>query len=193
MSTKNDEFEKKINLAHSLYCDGRYVDSFMEYLSLAEQGHSDCQTFVGWMYFAGKGVDKSLAEAEHWLLKANEANDPEAQFYLGKLYASKGNYALAFKWYEISSNNGYFPATHKLGVMYDQGKGVRRNEDLAIELYKKASSSGHVYSKKEFALKLLKGKRGGVKIIKGIILYLSAGISAAKIAARDMDDERLRV
>jgi len=192
MSAAEDRLAQEFEQAHSLYCERRYTDAFNKYRDLAERGYSNCQMFVGWMYLSGKGVEKDLEQSEFWLSKAAERDDVEAQFYLGKLSATKGDYASAIKWYEKSASHGYAPSIYKLGVMCDQGKGVSSDEERAIDLYEKAASAGHIYAKKAYAVKLLRGKRGFFWIIKGLFLYITVGFVAARVAAKDMDDERLR-
>lgn len=193
MNTADDNLTQEFEQAHSLYCQGRYADSFNKYHGLAERGYSNCQMFVGWMYLNGKGVDKDIDLSEFWLSKAAEADDVEAQFYLGKLKTSKGDLVSAFRWHEKSAFHDYAPSIYKLGLMYDQGKGVTRDEARAIELYKKSASLGHIYAKKAYALKLLKGKNGVLCIVKGLFLYIAVGFVAAKVASNDIDDERFRI
>lgn len=193
MTTDQERLTQEFDRAHSLYCEGRYADAFNMYRDLAERGYSNCQMFLGWMYLSGKGIEKDTKQSEFWFSKAAEAGDIEAQFYLGKMMATKGDYVSAFKWYEKSACLGFAPSIHKLGVLYDQGKGISHDEHRAIDLYEKAASAGHIYAKKAYAVKLLKGKRGFFNRVRGLFLYVSVGVVAARIATTDMDDERLRV
>jgi TPR repeat protein len=55
----------------------------------ATRGNSDAQTTVALLYQSGLGVERNVLEAERWLLKATEQNNPVAWNNLGTLYASK--------------------------------------------------------------------------------------------------------
>jgi len=51
-------------------------------------GNSDAQTQLSLLYQLGLGVSRDVLEAERWLLKAAEQNNPVAWNNLGTLYAS---------------------------------------------------------------------------------------------------------
>src|SRR6185503_15918788 len=60
-----------------------------------------------------------------------EENDPEAQFYLGVMYA-KGrgvpqDYQKAVQWYQRSAEQGFAKAMSNLAAMYSRGKGVPKD------------------------------------------------------------------
>jgi TPR repeat protein len=55
----------------------------------AIQGNSDAQTTVALLYQCGLGVNRDVLEAERWLLRAAESNNPVAWNNLASLYASK--------------------------------------------------------------------------------------------------------
>jgi TPR repeat protein len=52
-------------------------------------GNSDAQTQLSLLYQLGFGVERDELEAERWLLKAAEQNNPVAWNNLGTLYASQ--------------------------------------------------------------------------------------------------------
>jgi uncharacterized protein len=55
----------------------------------AVAGDSDAQTQLSLLYECGFGVERDVLEAERWLLKAAEQNNPVAWHNLGTLYASQ--------------------------------------------------------------------------------------------------------
>src|SRR5712672_3841169 len=55
----------------------------------AAAGNSDAQTTLAALYQSGFGVERNILEAERWLLKAADQNNPVAWNNLGSLYASK--------------------------------------------------------------------------------------------------------
>lgn len=54
----------------------------------------------------------------------------------------KGEYYKAFKIFKYLSDAGYAPAYSMLGMAYENGDGVSKNEDLMIEYYDKAIENG---------------------------------------------------
>uniref|UniRef100_UPI000AF92760 tetratricopeptide repeat protein n=1 Tax=Aliarcobacter skirrowii TaxID=28200 RepID=UPI000AF92760 len=52
------------------------------------------------------------------------------------------DYKKAFEWYEKSASQGNTTAQNNLGVMYDNGYGVRQDKKIAKELYGKACDGG---------------------------------------------------
>jgi TPR repeat protein len=88
----------------------------------AEKGDSAAQTFLGYCYNFGKGVQKDNVEAIKWYRKSAEQGNSLAQFYLGAYYhdakgASK-NDVEAVKWFRKSAEQGYASAQFWLGMYY---------------------------------------------------------------------------
>jgi TPR repeat protein len=78
----------------------------------ATKGNSDAQTTVALLYQCGFGVERNVLEAERWLLKAAEQNNPVAWNNLGTLYASKmpelqHRWSDAMKCYEKAKELGF--------------------------------------------------------------------------------------
>ena len=63
---------------------GRVVEMTMPH---AIAGNSDAQTQLSLLYQLGFGVERDVLEAERWLLKAAEQDNPVAWHNLGTLYA----------------------------------------------------------------------------------------------------------
>ena len=81
----------------------------------AEQGHTQAQFLLAFMYVHGRGVTQDDAEAVKWYRKAAEQGHDNAQFNLGAMYA-KGRGILqdnvqAYAWLNIAAAQGLAPAT----------------------------------------------------------------------------------
>jgi uncharacterized protein len=63
-----------------------------------------------------------------WQPLADQGNG-KAQFGLGALYSSKGNFTEAMKWYRRAADQGYPRAQHHLGFLY--GAGLHVPQDLS--------------------------------------------------------------
>jgi TPR repeat protein len=92
-------------------------------------------------------MSKSIEE----LIKLAESNRTAYMIELGLLYLSgrdlsgkqyPKNYLEARKWLEKAHADGATFASYLLGTMYEEGNGVTRNIDKAIELYEIASQRG---------------------------------------------------
>jgi TPR repeat protein len=88
-----------------------YTKAFEWYLKAAEQGNTDAQIHIGYMYHEGKGVDQNDIEAIKWLAKAAEQGDANAQYNLGVMfgngYGTEQDEDKALDWYEKAAKNGY--------------------------------------------------------------------------------------
>ena len=81
-------------------------------------------------------------------LEAAERGDPEAQTYVGDIYAKglgiEPDYAKAAKWYQKAAKQGYKRAQTSLGYLYEAGLGVKQDLLKALEWYRKAAGDALV-------------------------------------------------
>jgi uncharacterized protein len=136
-----------------MYLTGRGVQQdFMEaakwYLPAAEQGHLLAQHSLGVALF-----NDNPEEAIRWLFLSAEQGVSIAQSMLGDVYS--GVYNLpgeiqekfkdeleAIKWYQ-KAGRGFSYAYHRLGEMYANGQGVRKDEKQALQYYRSAAEEGY--------------------------------------------------
>ncbi len=178
-----ESFEQISYDAYMLYESLRYKEAFKKYKVLAEKGIPECQTFIGWMYAKGEGVEQDYDKAIEWCGKAAAADDPRALFYLAKVFILTGNKQHAFELMHKAASKGYAPAVFRLGYMYEEGYYVPADDDKAVALYRQADELGQLSGRKRLALCLMrgKGKQGLRGVFKGIYLFLTllfSGVSA---------------
>ena len=87
-----------------------YQTALKKWKPLAEEGNSDAQFALGYMYLQGKGVVMDYKKAMKWFRLAAEQGDSDAQNNLGLMYAV-GNGVVedrvyARMWFEIAASNG---------------------------------------------------------------------------------------
>ena len=70
------------------------------------------------------------------LIHANLVDD-------GLKYYNNGNYKKAVKLWKKAAEQGDDAAQYNLGVMYDEGQGVRQDYKEAVKWYKKAAKQGN--------------------------------------------------
>jgi len=129
------------------YNEGDYATALKEFLPLAEQGNTDAQVKLGYMYELGRGVPQDYNEAVKWYRQAASQGHAKAQALLGNMYA-KGegvpqNYPEAMKWWRKAAEQGYAPAQVILGNMYAKGQGVPRDDREAAKWHRKAAEQGY--------------------------------------------------
>ena len=146
---------------------------------LAEQGVSEAQYNIGFMYFKGWGVQQNYAEAAQWFGRAAEQGNADAQFFLGLSYsAGRGvqqDPERAVYWYRKAAEQGDVVAQFNLGVIYDKGRDIRQRRVIAeddaeaIRWYRRAAQQGYSMAQMNLALIYLESQavpRDNVKAYK---------------------------
>lgn len=141
-SAEND-FEDAYYIIGQSYLEGMYVDKDYKkaffYLSKgAEINDLNCLEGLGDMYLEGLEVDKDNEKALYYYLKSAEEGNAKAYYKIGKLYEEEKNYEMALVNYLKGHNNEDLRATQRLGIMYYNGEGVKRDDEKAIDYMKKA-------------------------------------------------------
>ena len=86
-------------------------------------------------------IDKAIAVCSE-SVKKNPDNIRNI-YELGRAYHKKKEYEKAVEFYQKAADKGYTNAQYNLGVMYDNGWGVRQDYIKAVELYQKAADQGN--------------------------------------------------
>lgn len=81
---------------------------------LAEHGHANAQSSLGFLYAKGLGVRPDSARAAHWFLRAATKGVVEAQMFLGVMHLNGDgvprNPVLAYMWSDVAVAAGYAQA-----------------------------------------------------------------------------------
>jgi TPR repeat protein len=98
---------------------------------LAEQGNSQAQGLLAFMYEFGKGVPQDYTEAAKWYRKGAEQGDRQAQFNLATMYANgRGvphDEAESDRWYRKAAEQGDALAQSLVGSAYLFGRGAPKD------------------------------------------------------------------
>ncbi len=118
---------------HSVPAD--YQQAAAWYRKAAEQGHTDAQTNLGFLYEMGNGVAQDYKQAVEWYRNAAEQGNAGAQAHLGLLYhEGRGlpqDYKQAVEWYRKAAEQGSAVAQFNLGGLYESGYGVPQDYEEA--------------------------------------------------------------
>jgi len=146
------ECKAKINqteayeLAEQAYKNGDYQKAFREFSVIANDGHMEAQTYLGYMYDNGKGVAKNHKLAVFWYRKAALQGYSTAQVNLGISYEEGTGVVKDFKqavyWYRKAANQGNYRGQNALGSMYYYGEGVEKDFKKAYSWYLKSANGG---------------------------------------------------
>jgi hypothetical protein len=85
----------------------------------------------------------ALAPDDIGLLKAADAGDATAQNDLALLFLEHDKLKSAVYWLELAAKQSFTDAMHLLGYCYSEGKGLPKDDNLAIMWIAKAASLGH--------------------------------------------------
>ena len=112
-----------------------YAEAAHWYRRAADQGNSEAQNNVGWLYENGRGVAQDYGEAMRWFLLAAEQANAPAQANIGWLYENgRGvaqDYGEAMRWYRAAADSGGAVGQVNLGRLYANGRGVPQDRQIA--------------------------------------------------------------
>lgn len=126
-----------------------YEFALRVFRKLAELGHADAQYQLGDMALQGHDIsmDDSDIDAGVWLVSAAEQGHVDALIKLGEIYG----YQLDCDWPDMrhlevikEAVSGYDNAQYELGLLYERGWGVYRNDARAIQWLTRAAEQGHL-------------------------------------------------
>jgi hypothetical protein len=121
----------------------------------AEQGNAVAEYNLARLYYAGRGVPQSYAEAFRWYSKAADQGHPKAEFAVGAMYAAgrgaQQNDAEAFVWVRKAAEQGEPRAQDELGMMYYYGRGVQHDHDEAMRWFRRSADQGYVWAQDDLA------------------------------------------
>ena len=115
-----------------------YAEALRILRPLADQGDTNAQADMGYMYLNGFGVEKNGGQAVRWFFRSADNGNPKAQAMLAHLYFSgdagvSRDLALCAKWDRRAADQGYAEAQYDLGALYENGFGVSQDYTEAMK------------------------------------------------------------
>jgi TPR repeat protein len=116
-----------------------------------------------------------------------------ADFDDGVAAAQRGDYATAFREFLPLAEQGHTIAQHLLGVMYNFGEGVPKNDAEAVKWYRKAAEQGHAPA--QYNLGNMYGKGEGVPVnnVRAYMWWSLAKAQGSESAATNLDIVKKRM
>ncbi len=120
------------------------------YRKAADQGYADAENMLGTLYVTGgDNLPKDYKQAVDWYRKAAEQGFRKSEKNLGDMYfyglgVPGVDYKEAMEWYKKAADQGDAAAQYRVGLMYEKGDGTEKNNDIALDYYRKAAANGNV-------------------------------------------------
>lgn len=116
-----------------------------EYLlqSAVEMGNSEALTLLGWQYLRGSNRKQNIEKGVRLLGEAAEKGDSEAQLELAKFMMEEKEYEHAAGLFSAAAQQGDADAQYELGLMFFNGIGVQKDQNIAINLWEESAKKNH--------------------------------------------------
>lgn len=207
--------EGKLADAEQFMADRNYDAARPLIEECAEVGMPRAQTIMGHFYCkALAGYPRNSAKALKWYRRGADGGDVEAMFGAAAILETDGKEAdivEAARYYEHAAAAGNKEAAYRLGRVYENGKGVGKDERRAFTWYMVAAEGGDVLSQRIVASMFETGRgtaedlaqalewyekasRGGDLAARKAIERLKApsdGISASQIESHETEPENI--
>ena len=151
-------YEPMFNSAYEQYRLSNYTESFPVFSELAAKGYKPAFGYMGLAYEFGQGVEKNSALMCEWYDKAVQAGEGWCGWRLGEYLYDLGQYRIAVGPLKLAAQNGggfKENANLLLGRMFEEGLGVDKDSQKAIEYYRKAALGYSTDSEAKDGLKRL--------------------------------------
>jgi tetratricopeptide (TPR) repeat protein len=143
LSLVNSVWRKASKVASSQPLTLRFNIEMLEwYKKGALHGNTECEMIVGCVYYHGVLVKKDIDTASQYFEKVAAKGDAVAQNSVGCCLFEKGRYDESFKWFTKAAAQGIISADCNLGIAYEHGCGVTKDNPKALEMYTKAAEKG---------------------------------------------------
>jgi TPR repeat protein len=120
----------------------------------------------------GWGYDEDLPGAENWYRAAAESGSMAGVFGLGMTYVRMGRFTDGAKELQLAVSRQYRPAHNALAYLYATGKGVPKDRERALALWRLGASAGHLAAKKGMVWALIHGWGGFSGWVEGLLTLL---------------------
>jgi TPR repeat protein len=128
---------------------GDYVRALEYYGRAADGGQLMAMSYLGWMYYDGKGVPADTGEAVKWFRRAADRGHAAGLDNLGVMYMRghgvSQDYSEAKRLFDRAAALGNTDAMGGLGYIYQNGLGVTRNDAEAVRWFRRAADAGDAY------------------------------------------------
>lgn len=168
-----EEDENTERLSEALYFRDQDVDSAIRELQdLGSAKSKIALVALGDFYLYGRyGVDEDVDTGERYLRLAAELGSIEGAYRLACHYDYIGQTADAFEIYKDLSEKGFCPATYRLAWARYQGRFLKKDLALSLNLFTKAAAKGHLLSLQQAGW-INRNSQNPIRVLRGWWQYL---------------------
>ncbi len=152
------------------------AQAFHWYHLAAKNGYAEAQYSLGLCYQHGWGVEKNDSQAVNWYRLAADQEHAQAQVNLGNCYKKRvgADFFVIARLYQSAADQGLAEGQANLGWCYHFGKGVEKDLNEAIRLYRLAIEQGYEGAQDLLNILLSENPRIRLKLFgKGLLKRLS--------------------
>lgn len=155
------------NLA-SLYRDGRGVTADGQraldwYEKAARAGIVDAMVDAGLIYENGVTIPQDTRQAFCWYEAAARAGSARGMVATGRVLENRREYRAARRWYQRAQTLGSPEAMHRLGILYQNGWGVRPDSQQAVGWFQRAARAGSEAAEDSLKALGVSGRNDGLR------------------------------
>lgn len=176
---------------------GKRALTFSTYVDAAEKGNLIAQMSLAYMhtfkYYNSEMQEPDFKKAIYWMRKAADQGYAPAQDALGGFFSHEGEHEEAIVWYTRASEQNYPNAFLSLGLAFDKGLGVSKDDRVALEMLSKAAHAGLTYAQLVLARKINNGEgieRSPELALKWYKIAADAGDPDAKSIVGKLEAEK---
>ena len=202
---RGDDPEKLLDKAVRLYDSGKYGEAADVLRKAADMGYAPAQNNLGYMYEAGRGVDRDLGIAEALYRKAADQDYTAGIYNLALcrfVHEEVRDYASAFELFSRAYDRSMKGCAYYLGLCYLHGYGTEPDPEKCLAMLREASDYTRTESSGEerYAAPLLLARiydegmlaeRDGELAVKWYEIAAIRGSRVAEDRLRELGAERL--
>jgi TPR repeat protein len=124
-----------------------FGDAIRYLRAAADGGSAEAMGRIGFLYQAGRGVNRDYNEALQWYQRAADRGSTSAMIAIGSFFVNgwgvPRDYVEAMTWYRKAAERGDAAAMNQIGMLYTSGHGVTHDESEALRWFRKSADLGN--------------------------------------------------
>ena len=176
---------------HQMLKEKRYEHALPVLEKAANAGSAWAHEWLGSMHWSGHGVVKDLDRSLQHYEAAYDGGRHSVATIIGRLHFVAGRPDAALEWLRRNSLRPSSSLYWQYRVV-DAHPHLQRRPGESDELLRKAAEAGHVFAKRDMALRMIKGRKSLGTRLQGLRGLLGGFPHALRVIKNDENDERLR-
>jgi TPR repeat protein len=152
----------------------------------------EAQFHLAYLLDHGLGGARDVERARAIYQKLADDGDARGMYYLASLMLREGQLADALHYFEESAKLNHISAAYWSAELHNGAFGFPTDEGKYVYYMNQAASLGHLFAKRDQALRQMKGASNVFVWAKSLLRYMGTSIKAVGVAVRDPRDLRLR-